>query len=89
MNQQLAAFIKQRKSLIWYVEDFDALTPDSIVEAVLNYGDWDDVQEIIRILGMPEVTRIFREKSKPSAMGRTNYRPEVTNYFTLYFNAYA
>ena len=35
------------------------------------------------------VAEIFRAKSKPSAMGRQNYRPEVVNYFSLYFNKYA
>ena len=82
-------FIKERKHLIWYVSDYDALDAEAIVEATLNYGDWNDVQELIRLLGTREVARIFREKSKPSAMGRTNYRPEIRNYFTLYFAKYA
>lgn len=82
-------FIKERKYLIWYVSDYDALDAEAIVEATLNYGDWDDVQNLIGILGMREVAKIFREKSKPSGMGRTNYRPEIRNYFNLYFAKYA
>ncbi len=84
----LHQFISSRPHLVWYVKDLEHLSEDSIVEHVLNYGDWDDVQELIRILGIKEVARIFREKSKPSPMGRTNYRPEVTRYFSLYFDAH-
>lgn len=82
-------FIKKRKHLIWWVKNYDRLSAASIVEATLNYGDWDDVQALIKIMGIKKVARIFREKSQPSKMGRQNYRPETKNYFTLYFNKYA
>lgn len=45
-------FIKKRPYLIWYVKDLSKLDESSIVEHVLNYGDWDDVREMIKILGM-------------------------------------
>lgn len=83
------SFIKKRPYLIWYVNDYDALDAAAIVEATLNYGDWADVQELIDILGVCEVAKIFREKSVPSTIGRSNYRPEVANYFRLYFAKYA
>ena len=82
----LQEFIKQKPYLIWYVKDFDRLSEESIVEHVLNYGDWDDVQEIIKILGMEKIAKIFRIKS---VQPRSNYRPEIKNYFQLYFNKYA
>lgn len=82
-------FIKKRKYLIWWVKDYDKLGPESIVEATLNYGDWDDVQTLIKIMGIKEVAKIFREKSQPSKMGRQNYRLEIKYYFNLYFNRYA
>jgi hypothetical protein len=81
-------FIKQRPYLIWYVskENLDKLNEESIVEHVLNYGNWDDVQEMIKIIGLQKTARIFREKSIPSRMGRQNYRPEIIRYFNMYFN---
>jgi hypothetical protein len=82
-------FIKERKHLLWWVGDYDALDDAAIVEATLNYGGWSDVQTLIKILGVKKVAKIFREKSQPSQIGRQNYRPEVKNYFTLYFNKYA
>lgn len=85
----LKNFIKKRKHLIWWVRDYDKLSTESIVEATLNYGDWDDVQTLIKILGIKKVAKIFRAKSKPSKMGRQNYREKAKNYFSLYFNKYA
>ena len=82
-------FIKKRPYLVWYVKDLSKLDEASIVEHVLNYGDWDDVQQMIKILGMKKTAKIFREKSTPSKMGRQNYRPEIKHYFNLYFNKYA
>jgi len=82
-------FIKKRKYLIWWVKDYNKLKAESIVEATLNYGDWDDVQELIKILGIKKVAKIFREKSKPSKVGRQNYFEKTKHYFNLYFNKYA
>ena len=79
-------FIKKRPYLVWYVRDLSKLSESSIVEHVLNYGDWDDVQEMIKILGMKKTAEIFRAKSMQK---RSNYRPEIKNYFQLYFNKYA
>lgn len=79
-------FIKKRPYLIWYVKDFDRLSEESIVEHVLNYGDWDDVQGMIKILGMKKIAKIFRIESEQP---RNNYRQEIKNYFRLYFNKYA
>lgn len=86
---QLKTFIKKRPYLIWYAKNYEDLSPESIVEAVLNYGSWDDVQALIKILGIKEVARIFRKKSKPSKIGRQNYRSEIINYFNLYFKKHA
>ena len=86
LNDSLYDFISERKHLIWYVKDYRALSEESIVEATLNYGDWNDVQKIIRILGIERVAEIFR---KQIGRPRKNYRPEVLNYFSLYFNKYA
>ena len=82
-------FIKERKHLIWWVKDYDKLGAEAIVEATLNYGDWNDVQTLIKILGVKRMAQIFRDKSRPSPIGRQNYRPEVRNFFSLYFNKYA
>lgn len=83
---QLGIFIKKRPYLIWYTRNYEGLSPESIVEATLNYGDWDDVQTLIKIIGIKKTARIFR---KQISGWRTNYYPQIQHYFKLYFNKYA
>lgn len=85
-KKNIHQFIEKRPYLVWYVKDVGKLSEESIVEHVLNYGDWDDVQEMIKILGMEKTAKIFQEKSE---IPRSNYRPEIKNYFKLYFQKYA
>lgn len=88
ITKELADFIAARKELVWYVRDPRTLSEAPIVEAVLNYGSWGDVQELIRILGVERVAEIFRSDMRlPRRRG--NYRKQVRNYFTLYFNRHA
>lgn len=87
-NDAIHDFIAARKHLVWYVKDHRALNEEAIVEATLNYGNWNDVQEMIRILGVEKAARIFR-KQMITGRQRGNYYPEVAHYFTLYFNKYA
>jgi len=79
-------FIKKRPYLIWYVKDLDTLSEESIVEHTLNYGDWDDVRELLAILGVKKTAAIF---SRQISGQRTNYDQKITNYFKLYFSRYA
>lgn len=82
----LQEFIKKKPYLVWSTKNYDKLSNATILEAVLNYGDWDDFKKVIEILGIKKAAKIFREKSKQS---RCNYRPETKYYFKLYFNKYA
>lgn len=79
-------FIKKRKCLVWYVRDPEKLNNEAIIEAILNYGNWDDVQKMIKILGIKKTAAIFKKKSKQK---RCNYLPYIKNYFNLYFSKYA
>lgn len=81
-------FIEARKYLVWYVKDHRALNEEAIVEATLNYGNWRDVQELIRILGIERTAQIFR-KQMVTGRQRGNYYPETAHYFDLYFARHA
>jgi len=85
-KETIHTFIKKRKHLIWWVRDFNAISIDAVVEAALNYGTWEDVQELIGIIGIKKMATVFKKRSEQR---RCNYRPEIKNYFTLYFNKYA
>lgn len=79
-------FIKKRPYLIWYTKNFSGLSSEAIVESVLNYGNFDDVNKMISILGIKKTANIFRKQIRQK---RKNYRPEIENYFQLYFKKYA
>ncbi len=86
IKDNLKKFMRSRKYLVWYVKNPEDLNVESIVEHTLNYGDWDDVQELIKILGIKKMAEIFKKQVSGK---RTNYRPEVSHYFNLYFKAHA
>ena len=86
---ELEDFIAQHRELVWYVKDPRKLSDESIVTAVLNYGDWDHVQEMIKIMGIENAAAVFYRSSQPDKFQRTNYHPKTVNYFKLYFQKYA
>lgn len=86
MTHELRQFIKKRRPFIWYVRDPSRLSEDAVVEAVLNNGNWDDVQRLIRILGIKKLASIFRSRIRKK---RSNYHPKIAHYFKLYFQKHA
>lgn len=78
--------IRQDPSLIWYTKAYDQLDERSIVEAVLNYGSWEQVQQLIKIMGIEQVARVF---DWHNAQMRCNLHPIARNYFALYFARHA
>ena len=79
-------FMKKRPYLLWYTKDYKHLSQEAALEAVLNYGDFDDVKKIIAIVGLKRAAEIFR---KQTLRKRINYSPKILNYFDLYFHRYA
>ena len=71
---------------MWHVKNTARLSPAAILEAVLNYGDWRDVKTLFKIVGVKKAAGIFRKQVKSH---RHNYRPEIANYFKLYFQKHA
>lgn len=78
--------IKQKPYLLWFTKNYKELSDASVVEAVLNYGDWSDVQKVIKILGVKKTALIFKNQINKK---RVNYNDITKNYFTLYFEKHA
>lgn len=72
--------------MVWQVKDYKDLSEEAVVEAVLNYGDFNDVKKMLSILGLKRTAAIFRKQLAPK---RVNYSPPIANYFKLYFDKYA
>ena len=87
-SPELKAFIRKKSNLFWHTPENakEEISPDFLVETILNYGTMDDIRELIKIMGMKEVSRIFY-----NAKGRKklNYYPEIYNYFSIFFSRYA
>lgn len=79
-------FIKQRPYLVWYVKEPGKLNDESIVEHTLNYGNWNDVRQLFKIIGVKRASAIFNRQINQK---RINYDTKIMNYFKLYFSRYA
>jgi len=84
MPKQLLNYIIDHKALFWsYPESGLAqLSKESVVETILNYGDLKSVKDLYQILNLEEVAEIFKRQSSQK---RSNYLPQVRNFFNLYF----
>jgi len=79
-------YVKSRPYLMWSTSDYENLSPEIIVESILNYGDWDDFNFVRDLFGVKELSLIFEKILKKR---RVNLRPPTVNYFKNYFNKYA
>jgi len=77
--------LKQKPYLAWYVKNPEHLSDQSVLEHILNYGNWEDVQQFIAIKGWNDSAKLFFQSLTKK---RTNYTPEIQSYFTRYFHAH-
>ena len=84
--QLVRKYVQSKPYLIWGSTNYTDLSPQSIVENVLNYGNWDDFLYIKETLGTQETNKLFEEITYKK---RVNLRPQTVNYFTKYFKKYA
>ncbi|MCA9372016.1 hypothetical protein KC726_03905 [Candidatus Woesebacteria bacterium] len=82
-KQKLIKILSEDPTLIWYTNAKDSVSDESIFEHVLNYGNWEQVQEVIRTLGKEATVELYHKlTSKP----RCNIRHRTKHYFDLYFS---
>ena len=77
--------IKKSPFLIWYSKSYDRLSPTSIFESIINYGDWQDFLTLKKIFGLKEMSELFKNLSSKK---RKNIRPATLHYFGKYFDKY-
>ena len=83
-----AEFIEKNKHLFWYIkkEAIPNISNEVLVEFVFNYGTWEDVKELVRILGFDELKRVY-EATTDRKIG--NYIPEMYDLFGRIVEKYA
>ena len=87
-SPEIKAFIRENSAFFWYTPEDkkEDISPELLVETILNYGDLVTIRKLVDIIGAKEMSRIFF-----NAEGRKklNYYPEIYNFFSLLFNRYA
>jgi hypothetical protein len=88
MNSSLRQFIRDHSELFWYIPENrkEEVSERVLVEFILNYGTLDDFRELIRLMGLKRVAGIFQNLE---GRQKSNYFPEIYNFFSLYFHRYA
>lgn len=85
MDKHLELFYK-KPYLAWYIKDVKKISKNSLLEHILNYGNWEDYLNAEKALGVKKAKEIFNDlKGKP----RSNLRKKTINYFNKYFARYA
>jgi hypothetical protein len=90
-SPEVKAFIRQHNSLFWYIpeDQKEEISPDVLVEFILNYGDMEAVKGLISLYGIENVAEIFFNSINLSDRRKGNYHELTLNYFTLLFSKYA
>jgi hypothetical protein len=85
MNKLRQLFSK-KPYLAWYVKDAKNISPESMLEHILNYGDWEDYLVAEKSIGINRARKIF---DKLKSKSRSNLRAKTINYFEKYYQRYA
>jgi hypothetical protein len=88
LNADFQSLIRQNGHLFWWVPNHkkEQLTTESLIEAILNYGDAKSVKQLFETVGIYKVAGIFRQQASNP---RNKYQRPVKHYFSLYFDKYA
>jgi hypothetical protein len=78
----LHSIIIDKPALAWSISNPKTLSEEAVVERVLEYGDWKDVQKLFEIKSKPEIAKLFY---KTTQKARSNYSPQIEHFFKLYF----
>lgn len=56
-----AEFIEKNKHLFWYIKSDKIKDIDNevLVEFIFNYGTWEDVKQLVEILGRAELKNVY------------------------------
>lgn len=82
----LQKIFERKPYLAWDIKNVKNLSKKSMLEHILAYGDWEDVMEAEKILGISKMEFLFKQLKNGK---RVNIKPKTINYFENYFAKYA
>ena len=80
-------FIRERSNLFWYIpaNKKEEISHELLVETIFNYGDLNDVRQLIMIMGIEQLSDIF---SGIKGRKKLNYYPEMYHFYSVLINKY-
>ena len=89
-SPELKALIRKNAHLFWYSKENkkENLPLGVVLEFFINYAGKETIKELFDTVGIKTAAAIFFEQLK-TQKDRSNYFPELSNFFTLYFNKHA
>lgn len=77
-----AEFIEKNKHLFWYIKSDKIKDIDNevLVEFIFNYGTWEDVKQLVEILGYAELKRVYDGLDERK---KGNYFEPAVNFLQL------
>jgi hypothetical protein len=90
-STEIKDFIRRHSLLFWYTPEDkkENISDEFLVETILNYGNLDSVRELIELMGINKISKIFFDSISKSERRKRNYHDLTLNYFTLLFKSYA
>lgn len=90
-SSEITGFIKEHKHLFWYIPENKIvdISLEVLVETILNYGTLEDFKQLVSILGIDTVHKLFKSSVEKSERRKANYHELTLNFFSLIFKRYA
>ncbi len=87
-SPEIKKIISENAHLFWHTPEDkkEDISPEFLVETILNYGSLDDIKKLINIMGIGQVSKVFLNSQDRKKL---NYYPEIYNFFSLVFKKYA
>ena len=81
-------FITKNSHLFWYIkkEAIPNISNEVLVEFIFNYGTWQDVKDLIKIIGFQELKRVYEDVTDRKV---GNYLPEMLSLMGRITDKYA
>ncbi len=89
-SPEIKAFIHHHSQLFWYTPESkkEEISEEFLVETILNYGEMQSVKELISILGINRISKIFFNSINKSERRKGNYHELTLHFFSLLFKPY-
>jgi hypothetical protein len=86
-SPEIKKLINEHGSLFWYIPEDkkEEISSELLVETIFNYGDLEDIKNLITIIGTDKLSQVFYGLK---GRKKLNYYPEIYNFFSMLIKRY-